>query len=131
MHGLYLLVRPDGARYWRMDYRLAGKRGTLALGVYPQVSLKEAREKRTNARKLLDKSVNPSASKKLTRGVSAIGAGDTFEIVAAEWLGKLAAEGSSPSTMKKMTCLLDLPKPPPGRPPIVTSPHPRGLTSFK
>src|SRR3546814_14312095 len=78
-----------------MDYRLAGKRGTLALGVYPQVSLKEAREKRTNARKLLDKGVNPSAYKKLTRGVSAIGAGDTFEIVADEWPGKLEAEGRS------------------------------------
>src|SRR3546814_7192562 len=88
MHGLYLLVRPDGARYWRMDYRLAGKRGTLALGVSPQVSLKEAREQRNNARKLLDKGVDPSAYKNLTRGVSAIGDGDTFEIVAAEWLGR-------------------------------------------
>src|SRR3546814_19311859 len=80
MHGLYLLVRPDGARYWRMYYRLAGKRGTLALGVYPQVSLKEAREKRTNARKLLDTGVYPSAYQKLTRSVSAIG-----EIGRASW----------------------------------------------
>lgn len=48
MHGLYLFVRPDGARYWRLDYRHAEKRGTLALGVYPQVSLEEAREKRAN-----------------------------------------------------------------------------------
>src|SRR3546814_9908639 len=83
----------------------------LALGVYPQVSLKEAREKRTNARKLLDKGVNPSAYKKLTRGVSAIGDGDTFEIVADEWLGKLEAEGRSPSTLKKLRWLLDFAKP--------------------
>src|SRR3546814_8009785 len=98
MHGLYLLVRPDGARYWRMDYRHAGKRGTVALGIYPQVSLEEAREKRASARKLLDKGINPSAYKKLTRGVSAIGAGDTFNVVADEWLGKLEAEGRSPAT---------------------------------
>src|SRR5690349_726685 len=41
--GMYLLVMPDGARYWRMDYRFAGKRRTLALGVYPLVSLSDAR----------------------------------------------------------------------------------------
>jgi hypothetical protein len=72
MHGLYLLVRPDGARYWRMDFRHAGRRGTLSLGVYPRVSLKEARQKRESARKLLDKGVNPSTYKKLTRGVAKI-----------------------------------------------------------
>lgn len=48
MHGLYLLVQPNGARYWRLDYRHAEKRGTVALGVYPEVSLKEAREKRAS-----------------------------------------------------------------------------------
>jgi hypothetical protein len=46
--GLYLLVRPDGARYWRMDYRWAGKRGTLAFGVHPTVSLAYARARRDN-----------------------------------------------------------------------------------
>src|SRR3546814_16284446 len=51
MHGLYLLVKPDGARYWRMDFRHAGKRGTVALGIYPHVSLQEAREERASARK--------------------------------------------------------------------------------
>ncbi len=59
MHGLYLLVQPNGARYWRMDYRHAEKRGTVALGVYPDVSLKEAREKRANARKLLREGREP------------------------------------------------------------------------
>src|SRR3546814_12132137 len=84
MHGLYLLVKPDGARYWRMDFRHAGKRGTVALGIYPHVSLKEAREERASARKLLDKGVNPSAYKKLTRGVSAIGAGNSFNDIGRE-----------------------------------------------
>ena len=45
--GMYLLVLPDGNKYWRMDYRHGGKRRTLAIGVYPEVSLQQAREKRT------------------------------------------------------------------------------------
>ena len=45
--GLHLLVRPDGARYWRMDYRFAGKRRTLALGIYPSITLAAAREQET------------------------------------------------------------------------------------
>ncbi len=52
--GLYLLVKTDGAKYWRMDYRYAGTRKTLAFGRYPQTSLAQAREKRAAARKLLD-----------------------------------------------------------------------------
>ena len=48
--GMYLLVKPDGARYWRLDYRFAGKRRTLALGVYPTTSLSKARTRRDEAR---------------------------------------------------------------------------------
>ena len=51
--GMYLFVTPDGGRYWRMDYRFNGKRGTLAFGVYPEVSLAAARDKRASARKQL------------------------------------------------------------------------------
>jgi hypothetical protein len=51
--GMYLLVMPDGARYWRMDYRFAGKRRTLALGVYPALSLSDARAGREEARGFL------------------------------------------------------------------------------
>src|SRR3546814_326967 len=131
MHGLYLLVRPDGARYWRMDYRHAGKRGTVALGIYPQVSLEEAREKRASARKLLDKGINPSAYKKLTRGVSAIGAGDTFNVVADEWLGKLEAEGRSPATLIKLRWLLDFARPLIGERPIGAITAPELLTVLR
>lgn len=125
MHGLYLLVRPDGARYWRMDYRHAEKRGTLALGVYPAVSLKEARERRANARKLLDKGVNPSSFKKLTRGVGAISAGDTFKIVADEWIKKIDAEGRSAATLEKTRWLLSFAEPLIGQRPIgeITAPE--------
>ncbi|MDR2626398.1 MAG: Arm DNA-binding domain-containing protein, partial [Zoogloeaceae bacterium] len=51
--GLYLLVNPSGGKLWRMQYRFAGKQKTLAFGAYPDVSLKEARERRDEARKLL------------------------------------------------------------------------------
>jgi len=60
--GLYLLVKPKG-KYWRLDYRFAGKRKTMAIGVYPSVSLKEARNKREEARKLLEQNIDPSQSK--------------------------------------------------------------------
>ena len=123
--GLYLLVRPDGARYWRTDYRHAGKRGTMALGVYPNVSLKEAREKHANARKLLERGVNPSSYKKLTRGVGNISAGDTFKIVADEWLQKMKTEGRSQATLDKMVWLLSFAEPLIGERPIgeITAPE--------
>lgn len=57
--GLYLLVKNIG-KYWRYDYRFLKKRKTLALGVYPETSLKKAREKHQVARKLLDKDIDPS-----------------------------------------------------------------------
>ena len=55
--GMYFLVKANGSKYWRLDYRFGGKRKTLAIGVYPQVSLKEAREKRFEAKKLLSDGV--------------------------------------------------------------------------
>jgi Arm domain-containing DNA-binding protein len=84
--GMYLLITPDGARYWRLDYRFAGKRRTLALGVYPTVTLASARERREEARVLLAKYVDPSAAKKATRGAAKIASGNTFEAIAREWL---------------------------------------------
>lgn len=62
--GMYLLVRPDGARYWRLDYRFDGKRKTLALGVYPEVTLAEARKRRAAAKALLAEGMDPGALKK-------------------------------------------------------------------
>jgi len=106
MYGLYPLMHPNGSRYWRFDYRHVGKRGTLVLGVYPEVSLKEAREKRENAVKMLEKGVNPSTYRKLTRGVASIANGDSFKAVAEEWLSKIEAEGRSTATMEKLRWLL-------------------------
>ena len=62
--GMYLLLNPDGSRYWRLDYRFDGKRRTLALGVYPEVSLAEARKRRSAAKALLAEGRDPVAVKK-------------------------------------------------------------------
>ena len=57
--GMYLLVTPAGGRYWRMDYRSGSKRKTLAIGIYPDVSLKQARQRRDEARRLLAEEIGP------------------------------------------------------------------------
>lgn len=64
---MYLLIQPNGAKYWRMDYRFSGKRNTLALGVYPNVSLAEARDRREQARKLLANGVDPGEIKQAAK----------------------------------------------------------------
>ena len=84
--GMYLLLTPSGARYWRLDYRFAGKRRTLALGVYPSVTLSNARSRREAARALLDGGNDPSAARKATKRAAKLAAGNTFEAVAREWL---------------------------------------------
>lgn len=58
--GLHLLIHPSGAKYWHISYRFAGKQNTLSLGVYPDVSLADARERRDGVRKLLADGLNPS-----------------------------------------------------------------------
>lgn len=88
--GLYLLVQPNGAKYWRLDYRFAGKRKTLAVGVYPDVSLSDARERREAARKLLANGADPSAVKKAQKAAVVALAENSFEIVAREWLSKFS-----------------------------------------
>jgi integrase len=104
--GLYLLVRPDGARYWRMDYRHAGKRRTLALGVYPSVTLAAAREQRDAAKSQLASGIDPSARRKHERLQVKIGAGNTFRIVADEWVAKQEREGRAIPTLNKTRWLL-------------------------
>ena len=84
--GMYLLVMPDGARYWRLDYRFADKRRTLALGVYPVVSLADARARREDARSLLAKDMDPSAAKRAAKRNAKLANENTFEAIAREWI---------------------------------------------
>ena len=83
-HGMYLLVK-TASRYWRMDYTINGKRKTLALGVYPAVSLAQARKLRTAARELLAQGIDPSAAKQDDRQAKKLEAVNTFELVAREF----------------------------------------------
>lgn len=83
--GLYLLVQPTGSRLWRLDYRFAGKRKTAAFGVYPGVSLAEAREKREALKKLLATGVDPGQARKEEKRAILIAAENSFEVLAREW----------------------------------------------
>lgn len=83
--GMYLLIKPDGAKYWRMQYRFAGKSRLLAFGKYPEVSLLQAREKRTAARKLLNDGTDPGEHRKETARLAADTAAQTFEKLARAW----------------------------------------------
>jgi len=83
--GLYLQVMPNGARYWRMKYRFDDKEKLAAFGVYPEVSLGDARKACLEARKKLAAGIDPSAEKQETKRVRALEAASSFEIVAREW----------------------------------------------
>ncbi len=84
---LYLLVNPVG-KYWRMNYRFAGKQKTLAIGVYPATTLADARRKRDKARQLLAKYVDPAIVKANNKQTKQYAAENTFQAVALEWHAK-------------------------------------------
>ncbi len=86
--GLFLLIHPNGSKYWRLKYRYLKKEKLLALGVYPEVSLKAAREKRDDARQLLQNNVDPSEHRKATKNQNQDQAGNSFEYIAREWIAK-------------------------------------------
>lgn len=81
--GMYLLVRAAG-KYWRFDYRFAGKRMTLTMGTYPEVSLAKARQRREKARELLADGMDPGLAKRAEKIATAAAAANTFEAVARE-----------------------------------------------
>lgn len=85
--GLHLLVQPNGARLWRLAYRFAGKQKTLAIGIYPTVTLAKAREGRENAKRSLADGIDPAARRRRER-LAAKSSGDaTFKAVALEFMG--------------------------------------------
>ena len=92
--GLYLLVTPTGNRLWRLRYRMGALEKLLALGAYPDVPLKRAREKRDEARKLIADGIDPNARRKAERSAQA----ETFEAVANEWL-ELHKSSLAPETI--------------------------------
>ena len=99
--GMYLLVHPNGSKYFRFDYIFNSKRKTVALGVYPAIGLKQAREKRDAARKQIDDGIDPGIARKEIKAVkqfaaeneNRIGAGlpilNSFTHVALAWLDSI------------------------------------------
>jgi len=101
--GMYLLVNTKGQKWWRLDYRLNGKRKTISFGVYPDVPLKTARTRRTVAREQIAAGENPSEIRKKEK--AAIDGADSFRTVADEWLEKHSSKWT-PKTFDSVTTRL-------------------------
>lgn len=86
--GLYLLVTVNGGKWWRFDYRFDGKRKTLSMGTYPDTTLKQARDKRDNARSKLSDGIDPGENRKAVKSSRAESVSNSFEIIAREWGSK-------------------------------------------
>ena len=89
--GLYLLIAKNGGKWWRFDYRFNGKRKTLSMGTYPEISLKEARKKRDKAREQIFKQIDPGILRKIVKAGSEE---NTFQSVAKEFLNANASRWS-------------------------------------
>ena len=109
--GLYLLVTKAGQRCWRVDYRFGEKRATAALGVYPTVSLAEARAKRLEIKKQIADGMNPSAKRKIDKITGPLANVNSFQAVAEEWLDKARREGRAEVTLGKLKWLLEFAHP--------------------
>lgn len=86
--GLYLLISPAGGKWWRFKFRFDGKEKLLSLGTYPEVSLKDARQRRDDDRKLLANGIDPSANRKAVKASIADRNANNFEVIAREWFAK-------------------------------------------
>ncbi|RVT93134.1 tyrosine-type recombinase/integrase [Sphingomonas crocodyli] len=106
--GLFLLVQPSGARLWRLKYRFHKVERKLSLGHYPEVSLKEARDRRDDARRMVEGGADPIAVRRREKLEGELRAATTFRLVADEYLEKMEAEGKSDATMKKARWFRDL-----------------------
>jgi integrase len=104
--GLYLFIMPTGGKLWRMQYRFEGKQKLLAFGAYPDVSLKEARERRDEARKHLANGADPGAVKKAQKAAVLERAANSFEAVAKKWFEVWKAD-VSPATAERILSNLE------------------------
>lgn len=103
--GMYLHVTATG-KYWRMSYRFTGKQKTLALGVYPEVSLAKARQRREKAREQLADGIDPGVAKREEKQAKTDAAANTFEVVSRDWLAKTANKRAA-VTQAKVTSWLE------------------------
>jgi integrase len=103
---LYLEIAPTGSRWWRFKYRFAGKEKRISLGVYPDVGLKKARDRRDDMRKLVADGIDPSAARKQEKLMALDAALNTFEAVAREWFEKYSPNWEA-SYSKKLLARLE------------------------
>ena len=104
-NGMYLLVHPNGGKYFRLDYRFDGKRKTLSLGIYPDVPLKMARDKAYTAKLQIAAGTDPAAHKQAIKSARAEIAANSLEVIANEWLAKKCAD-KSPRPMRQLRFIL-------------------------
>ena len=104
--GLYLLVNPSGSKYWRYKYRFGGKEKTLAIGVYPAVTLKDARTKHAEARERLQDGIDPGYQKKVEKRAKEIEAENSFKAIGTEWFG-IRSKGWGVDHTKRSKSLLE------------------------
>ena len=104
--GLYLLIKPGSGKYWRLKYYFLGRERMMALGVYPVVSLADARKRREDAKKLLANGIDPATAKKERKREAIQNAANTFEAVGREWHTK-QLERWDPKTGKKVMRYLE------------------------
>ena len=116
--GLQLWLYPDGAKRWRMAYRIGGKQKALAIGVYPAIGLKEARDARDAAKGLLAEGRDPSEAKRADRAAKVAADTNTFDTIAGELLEKKRREGRAAATLDKFSWLMSLAAPAIGHRPI-------------
>ena len=83
--GLFIQVTPSGGKWWRFKFRFDGKEKLLSLGIYPEVSLKAARDKRDDARKLLAEGIDPSEQRKASKASKKDSAANSIEVLSREW----------------------------------------------
>ncbi|HDX8936077.1 TPA: integrase arm-type DNA-binding domain-containing protein, partial [Klebsiella michiganensis] len=83
--GMHLMVHPNGSKYWRLQYRFDGKQKMLALGIYPEISLSEARQRRDEAKRQVANAIDPSEQKKVEKQARKATVENTFKAIALEW----------------------------------------------
>jgi integrase len=103
--GLYLEIAPTGSRWWRFKYRFAGKEKRISIGVYPDVGLKKARDRRDEMRKLVADGIDPSAARKQQKLMALDAAANTFESVAREWFEKHSTNWEASYSVKLLARL--------------------------
>jgi len=104
--GLFLLITPTGGKWWRQKYRFEGKEKLLSLGIYPEVSLKDARQRRDDARKQLANGIDPGQNRKAMKSAKADRAANSFEVIAREWFQK-KSPGWAKSNSSKIIARLE------------------------